>query len=61
MATRGLVMPLTANVDVTVENKIYEKLSNNPIPIFSPIPPFTFREESDMPIEVRINAAAAIA
>ena len=24
MATRGLVMPLTANVDVTVENKIYE-------------------------------------
>ena len=61
IAINGDVAPLTANVDVTVEKNIYEKLNNNPIPILIPIPPFTLRDASDIPIAVSINAAATIA
>lgn len=55
-AINGLMLPLTANVELTVRNRMYAMLNANPIPIFSPIPPFTFRAEMDAPIRVRINA-----
>jgi hypothetical protein len=61
IANIGEVAPDTAKVEVTVENNIYEKLNSKPIPILIPIPPFTFREDNDIPIAVKINAAAAIA
>ena len=61
MATSGDVMPETANEDVTVMKRMYEKLSIRPIPIFTPMPPLTFLEDNDIPMTVRIKAAAHIA
>ena len=60
-ATIGLTYPLMAKVDVMVINRMYEKLRASPIPIFKPIPPLTFREESDAPIAVRMKAAMMVA
>jgi hypothetical protein len=60
-ATIGGVFPLTVKVAETVWNRIYEKLKANPIPKFIPIPPFTFLEDKDKPIAVRINAAKDMA
>ena len=60
-AMTGGVLPLTANVDDMVWKRIYEKLKAKPIPRYSPIPPFTLREESDTPIIVRIKAAKDMA
>ena len=60
-AMNGGVFPLTAKVDDIVWNNIYEKLSANPIPKQSPIPPFTLRAERETPITVRINAAKDMA
>ena len=37
------------------------KLSTNPIPILRPMPPLTFLTDSDIPIIVKINAAAVMA
>ena len=56
-AMAGIMFPFMAKVDEMVWNRIYEKLSPSPIPKCKPIPPFTFREDSDKPMEVRINAA----
>ena len=56
-ANLGDISPLVAKVDDIVENMIYVKLNINPIPMFTPIPPFTFRDESDIPMDVNINAA----
>ena len=53
----GGMFPLTANVDDNFWNKIYEKLSASPIPKYNPMPPLTFRYESETPMAVRINAA----
>ena len=60
-ATIGLTYPLMAKVDVMVINKMYEKLSAKPIPMFKPIPPFTFLDESDAPMAVRMKAAMMVA
>ena len=60
-ATIGLTYPLIAKVDVTVINRIYEKLKAKPIPMFRPIPPFTFLEEREAPMVVKINAAIIVA
>lgn len=49
-------MPFTANDELMVMKRIYAMLSANPIPMFSPMPPFTFRAESEAPMMVRINA-----
>ena len=56
-ATIGGVLPLVVNVAETVWNKMYEKLNANPIPRFIPMPPFTFLEERDSPMVVRMKAA----
>ena len=56
-ANRGDMSPLVAKVDDMVENMMYVKLNISPIPMFTPIPPFTFREDSDIPIDVNMNAA----
>ena len=58
---KGLVSPEMANEEDTCINRMYKKLNPRPIPICSPIPPFTFREETDAPIRVRMKAAKAIA
>lgn len=55
-AMRGLMPPFTAKVELTVINRIYAMLSTNPMPMFSPIPPFTLRAESEAPMMVRIKA-----
>ena len=55
------MFPLTAKVDDTVWNNIYEKLSPSPTPKCNPIPPFVLREERDTPIIVSIKEAKDIA
>ena len=57
MARAGGIFPLMAKVAEMVWNRMYEKLSPKPIPKWSPMPPLTFREESERPMAVRINAA----
>ena len=52
----GLTKPDTANVALMVINRMYPILSARPIPMFIPIPPFTFRADRDAPIKVNINA-----
>lgn len=61
MAMNGDVAPLTAKVDVIVEKKMYEKLSKSPRPMFIPMPPLVLRDDSDMPIAVRMKAAPIMA
>ena len=51
----------SANADEILWNKIYEKLNASPIPNDNPIPPFTFLDDNDAPIIVRIKAANDIA
>ena len=53
----GGTFPFTAMVDVIVWNRILENLNPNPIPMWSPIPPFVFRDESDTPMMVRMKEA----
>jgi hypothetical protein len=60
-AMKGESVPLTEKVVDSVENKIYIELSANPIPKLSPIPPRTFRDESETPIKVMIKAANGMA
>ena len=50
-AKRGDISPLVAKVDDIVENIMYVKLNINPIPMF------TLRDDSDIPIDVNIKAA----
>lgn len=57
-AISGLTNPETAKVELTVINKIYDTLSNNPIPMFSPIPPLTLRDDRAAPMRVKIKAEA---
>ena len=61
IAIIGEVYPDIANVDVMVVNRMYVKLKTSPIPILTPIPPFTFFDDNVMPITVNIKAAAVIA
>ena len=51
----------SANADEIAWKSIYEKLSPNPIPSDSPIPPFVFFDESEAPMSVSMNAANDIA
>ena len=51
----------SANAEDMLWNRIYEKLNASPIPSDRPIPPFTFLDESEAPIIVRMNAAKDIA
>ena len=44
------------NISLNFRNRIYEKLSAIPMPMFQPIPPRLFFEESDTPIIVRMKA-----
>ena len=55
-ATKGLMLPFTAKDELMVMNRIYAILKASPIPMFSPMPPFTFRAEREAPIMVRIKA-----
>lgn len=48
---------MTAKVADTVWNKMYEKLSANPTPKCSPIPPFIFLDDKETPMVVKIKAA----
>lgn len=57
-ATAADVNPLTANDEDIVINKMYVKLNTNPIPIFSPIPPFIFLEEIEIPIDHGVDGVA---
>ena len=57
----GGVFPLTAKVADTVWNKMYEKLSANPTPKCSPIPPFIFLDDKETPMVVKIKAAKDMA
>lgn len=59
-AMNGLRMPLTEKVVDMVENKIYNELNASPTPKCNPMPPLTFRDESEMPIKVIIIAAKGI-
>ena len=61
MATIADVRPDKAKVCVTVMKRIYPKLRTKPMPILSPIPPLTLREDRDIPMIVRMNAAAVMA
>ena len=55
-ATKGLMLPFTAKEELMVMNRIYAILKASPIPMFSPMPPFTFRAEREAPIMVKIKA-----
>ena len=55
--TMGGVLPFTVKVEDTVWNRMYEKLRAKPTPKFIPIPPLTYLEDKDNPMEVRIKAA----
>lgn len=55
-AIKGLIAPDTANDELTVMNRIYAMLNTKPMPMFRPIPPFTFRADRDAPIMVRMKA-----
>ncbi len=52
---------MTAKVADTVWNKMYEKLSANPTPKCSPIPPFIFLDDKETPMVVKIKAAKDMA
>ena len=54
------IEPFTAKVVDMVINKMYIELSASPTPRCKPIPPRTFREESETPIKVIIKAASGI-
>ena len=56
-ATSVGIYALTANVEETVSNIIYEKLNAKPIPKESPMPPLRFWHDKETPITVSINAA----
>ena len=51
----------SAKADDIPWKRMYEKLSARPIPNDSPMPPFAFRDESETPMTVRMNAANDIA
>ena len=52
----GDITPLTENVVLTVENKIYAAVRVTPIPRFLPIPPRTFLLDNVTPSKVIMNA-----
>ena len=60
-AAKADIVPLTENEVDMVVNKTYNELKANPTPKCSPIPPRTFLEDSDTPINVIIKAANGIA
>jgi hypothetical protein len=56
-AKKGVMAPLTENEVDKVENMMYKELNARPIPKCSPMPPLTFREANETPINVIIKAA----
>ncbi|MPN58085.1 hypothetical protein SDC9_205786 [bioreactor metagenome] len=56
-ARKGVMAPLTENDVDKVENMMYKELKAKPIPKCKPIPPLTFLEARETPINVIINAA----
>ena len=60
-ARRGFKDPLIANCEENCIKKMYIKLNPRPAPIFAPIPPLIFLEESETPIKVRIKVENGIA
>ena len=59
-ANNGFILPFMANVLDSVENNINKALKAMPIPMLTPIPPLTFREASDTPINVKIIEASGM-
>ena len=47
--------PLFANSSKNLPKRMYEKQRVIPIPIWRPVPPRTFREDSETPIRVSMN------
>ena len=54
-ASPGGRVPLLANSSKKRLKRMYEKQSPVPMPIWSPVPPRTLREESETPISVRMK------
>ena len=59
-AMNGDKAPLTENEVDKVENKMYIELNARPIPKCKPMPPLTFLDASDTPINVMMKAAKGI-
>ncbi len=53
--TYGGSRPPLANSSANLLNRMNEKASTMPIPMCSPVPPRTFRDESDTPMIVKMN------
>ena len=56
-ARTGGIPALVENVAEMPCRRMYVALSAMPVPSASPIPPFRFLEERDIPIDERMNAA----
>ena len=54
-ASPGGRVPLLANSSKKRLKRMYEKQSHVPMPMCSPVPPRTLREDNDTPISVRMN------
>ena len=54
-ASPGGSVPLLANSSKKRLNRMYEKQRPVPMPMWSPVPPRTLRDESDTPISVRMK------
>ena len=54
-AIQGGSVPLLANSSKKRMKRIYEKQRAMPMPMWSPVPPRTLREESETPMSVRMN------
>lgn len=59
-ANNGFILPFIANVLESVENRIKRALNARPIPILIPIPPRTFLDDSDTPINIKISEAKGV-
>ena len=60
-AKKGLMEPFTVNEVDNVEKMMYKELNAIPIPKCKPMPPRTFREDRDTPINVMMKAASGSA
>ena len=55
-ATAGGNAPVCTNIWLNLRNRIYVNANAIPIPMFQPMPPRRFFEESATPMIVRMNA-----
>lgn len=60
-ASIAFMLPLTAKVVDNVRKRIKIKLSTNPNPMCSPMPPRVLREARDTPMSVSMNDANGVA